>query len=101
VLRGIPDAAWLPEADPAPVAAQLLAGTLAGAVLASILCYAVMLYLGRGKAVPDRFPAKLLALDARSGARPSAGTVWANDADFQRWRASFRLIDGGQAPRRR
>jgi hypothetical protein len=47
VFRCIPDAAWLPEADPAPLAMQLLAGTLAGEVCASLLCYAGMQYLRR------------------------------------------------------
>jgi len=47
VFRCIPDAAWLSEADPTPVAVQLLAGTLAGEVCASLLCYAGMLYLRR------------------------------------------------------
>jgi hypothetical protein len=47
VLRDIPYAAWLPEADPTPVAVQLLAGTLAGEVVASLVVYTAMLCLRR------------------------------------------------------
>lgn len=49
VLRCIPDAAWSAEADPTPIAVQLLAGTLAAQACASLLCYAAMLYLRRRK----------------------------------------------------
>lgn len=56
VLRDIPGTAWLPEADPTPIALQLLAATLAGAMLASVLFRAATLYFRRKRPQPLAAP---------------------------------------------